>query len=77
MAQNLIPELKSHKEEFDFLHKKISELEWELVTIYYGRKAVLRSEIEILEDQIESYKDNIGILVERIRNEVRKANRSK
>lgn len=77
MAKNLSPELKSYKEEFDFLHKKIGELEWELVTIYYGRKAVLRSEIEMLEDQIESYRGNIGILVERIRNEVTKANRSK
>ena len=77
MARNLTPELKSYKEEFDFLHKKIGELEWELVTIYYERKAVLRSEIELLEDQIESYRDNIGILVERVRNEVTKANRSK
>ena len=77
MTKNLTPELKSFKEEFDFLHKKIGELEWELVTIYYGRKDVLKSEIDILEDQMESYRDNIGIVVERIRNEVTKANRSK
>ncbi len=77
MAKNLTPELKSYKEEFDFLHKKIGELEWEIATIHYGRKAVLRSEIEMLEDQIESYRANIGILVERIRNEVTKANKSK
>jgi predicted nucleic acid-binding Zn-ribbon protein len=77
MAKNLTPELKSYKEEFDFLHKKIGELEWEIATIYYERKAVLRSEFEILEDQIESYRANIEILLERIRNEVTKANKSK
>lgn len=77
MAKNLTPELKSYKEEFDFLHKKIGELEWEIVTIRYERKAVLRSEFEILEDQIESYRANIEILLERIRNEVTKANKSK
>ena len=77
MEKNLTPELKSYKEEFDFLHKKIGELEWEIATMYYGRKAVLRSEIEMLEDQLESYRANIGILVERIRNEVTKANKSK
>lgn len=27
---NVINELKSFKEEYDFLHKKIGELEWEL-----------------------------------------------
>lgn len=77
MAKNLTPELKSYKEEFDFLHKKIGELEWELATIFYGRKAVQRSEIEILEDQLENYRANIGILVEKIRNEVTEANKSK
>jgi hypothetical protein len=41
----------------------MGELEWEFVTIYYGQKAVLRSEIEIFEDQIESYRYNIWILV--------------
>lgn len=77
MAKNLSPELKLHKEEFDFLHKKIGELEWELATIFYGRKAVTRSEIETLEDRLENYRANIGILVEKIRNEVTEANKSK
>ena len=48
MEKKLTPELKLYKEEFDFLHKKIGELEWEIATIFYGRKAVTRSEIETL-----------------------------
>ena len=76
MEKKLTPELKLYKEEFDFLHKKIGELEWELATIFYGRKAVKRSEIEILEDRLENYRANIGMLVEKIRNEVTEANKS-
>jgi len=70
MDKKLTPELKLYKEEFDFLHKKIGELEWEIATIFYGRKAVTRSEIEILEDRLENYRANIGMLVEKIRDEV-------
>ena len=77
MEKKLTTELKLYKEEFDFLHKKIGELEWELATIFYGRKAVQRAEIEILEDQLENYRANIGILVEKIRNEVTETNKSK
>lgn len=77
MANNLTPELRSLKEEFDFLHIKIGELEWEIATIFYRRKAVLRTEIESLEDRLENYRANIGILVEKIRNEVIEANKSK
>ncbi|WP_411167440.1 hypothetical protein ACH36K_09745 [Clostridium sp. MB05] len=43
MEKKLTLELKLYKEEFDFLHKKIGELEWEIATIFYGRKAVTRS----------------------------------
>lgn len=50
------PELKSYKEEFDFIHKKIGDLEWELATIYLGRKAILGSDIEKIEAQLENYK---------------------
>lgn len=77
MEKKLTPELKLYKEEFDFLHKKIGELEWEIATIYYGRKAVARSEFETLEDRLENYRDNIGMLVEKIRDEVAAANKSK
>lgn len=68
--------LKSYKEEFDFLHKKIGELEWEHATMFYGRKAVARSEIETLEEQIENYRNNMGILLEKVKNEVTKVNKS-
>ena len=76
MEKKLTTELKLYKEEFDFLHKKIGELEWEIATIFYGRKAVTRSEIETLEDRLENYRANIGMLVEKIRNEVTEANKS-
>ncbi|MEK4404735.1 hypothetical protein MKZ26_09950 [Sporosarcina sp. FSL K6-6792] len=76
MEKKLTPELKLYKEEFDFLHKKIGELEWEIATIFYGRKAFKRSEIETLKDRLENYRDNIGMLVEKIRDEVG-ANKSK
>lgn len=32
MEKKLTPELKSLREEFDFLHKKIGDLEWEHAT---------------------------------------------
>ena len=77
MEKKLTPELKSYKEEFDFLHKKIGELEWELATIYYGSKGVKRVETELLVDRIENYRYSIEMLVDKIRNEVREANQSK
>ena len=76
MEKNLTPKLKSYKEEFDFIHKKIGELEWELATMFLGRKGVKLTETEILEEQLENYRVNTGILVERIRNEVTEANKS-
>ena len=77
MEKNLTPKLKLYKEEFDFLHKKIGDLEWEIATIFFGRKAVIRREIEALEDRLENYRANIGMLVEKIRDEVTEANKSK
>lgn len=76
-TKNLLPELKSYKEEFDFLHKMIGDLEWELATIYLGKKAVLRSDIDKIEEQLANYRANIGILVSKVRDEVSKINHSK
>ncbi|MDD2979123.1 MAG: hypothetical protein PHN80_04050 [Hespellia sp.] len=76
MDKKLTPKLKSLKEEYDFLHKKIGELEWEIATKFYGRKAVLRSESETLEEQLDNYRANMGILIEKIRNEVTEANKA-
>lgn len=77
MEKKLTPELKLYKEEFDFLHKKIGQIEWEIATIFYGRKAVASSEIESLENRLENYRDNIAMLVEKITNEVAAANNFK
>lgn len=75
--KNLPPELKSYKEEFDFLHKKIGDLEWELATIYLGRKGVLQNEMDRIEEQLENYRSNICILIGKVHDEVRKINRTK
>lgn len=68
------PELKSYKEEFDFIHKKIGDLEWERATIYLGKKAIMRSDIEMIDEQLENYRENIRILIEKVRNEVQRIN---
>lgn len=77
MEKKLTPNLKLFKEEFDFLHRKIGEIEWELATISYGRKAVLISEIKTLEIRLGNYRDNIELVVEKIVEEVAAANKSK
>ncbi len=38
MENKLTPELKSYKEEFDFLHKKIGEIEWEIAIMFYRKR---------------------------------------
>ena len=45
--------------------------------MFYGRKAIIRSEETIIERQLDNYRDNIGILIEKIRNAVNEANYSK
>lgn len=77
MDKKLTPKLKELKGEFDFLHKKIGDLEWELATIFYGRKAVRNSEREELYAQLENYRENISILIEKIKEEVTRENQSK
>lgn len=72
--KSMPPELKSYKEEFDFIHKKIGDLEWERATIYLGKKAIMRSDIEMIDEQIENYRENIRILIEKVRNEVQRIN---
>lgn len=75
--KNLLPELKEYKEEFDFLHKKIGDLEWELATIFLGRKAIISSEREAIEEQLEHYQANMCILLTKVRDEVSRINSSK
>lgn len=74
MEKKLTAELKALKEEFDFIHKKIGELEWERATIYYGRRGVLSSEFDKIDAQLENYRENISIFIEKIENAVRNAN---
>lgn len=74
MEKKLTPELKALKDEFDFTHKKIGELEWKRATLFLGRKAVMKNEIELLEEQLELYGANMGIVIEKIKKEVTKVN---
>lgn len=55
MDKKLTAELKLLKEEFDFLHKKIGDLEWEIAMMFYGKKAIKSSESEILYEQLDNY----------------------
>ncbi len=59
-----------------FFIKKIGELELERAIIFYGRKAVIKAESETLEEHLENYRDNMGILLEKVRNEVEELNHS-
>ena len=73
MIKNFTPELKQYKDEFDFLHKRIGELEWDIATIFFNRKGIRRPEMEMLEEQLENYRNNMEILVENIRQHIRES----
>ena len=73
MEKKLTPELKKLKEEFDFIHKKIGELEWERATLYFGRKAVFSSEVELLREHLDNYYGNKEVVIEKIKQEVAKS----
>ena len=77
MDKKLTPELKELKQEFDFLHKKIGDLEWELATIFYGKKAILNGEADELHERLDNYRANMEILIEKVKKEISKANHSK
>lgn len=77
MDKKLTPELKVLKEEYDFLHKKIGDIEWEIAIIFYGKKAILSSETDVLHEQLDNYRANMEILIEKIKKEVTKANKPK
>ena len=75
MEKRLTAELKSLKEEFDFIHKKIGDLEWERAIRFYGKKAVLSSDVYKIDMQIENYRDNMIILIGKIEDAVSEANK--
>lgn len=77
MDKKLTPELKELKEEFDFLHKKIGDLEWKIATKFYGKNAVLESEIDEMYELLYNYRANREIIIEKIKKEVIKVNHSK
>lgn len=60
-------ELRKFKEEFDFLHNKIGELEWEKTILYKDRIGVRTSEIDKINIQLENYRENIEIVIEKVK----------
>ena len=63
------------KEEFDFLCKRVAELEWEKSVLYKDRYGSPLPEIEKINIQLENYKENIGIVIERAEEYLRTNNR--
>lgn len=72
MERGLTPELKKYKEEFDFLHKKIGELEWKRATFWSDRITSHQSEIAEIEEQLQNYLENMNILIGKIEAEAQK-----
>lgn len=60
-------ELKKYKEEFDFLHDKIGELEWKRATLFKDRTAVSTSEIDRIDAQLENYTESISIVLKNVK----------
>ena len=77
MEQKISQELKKYKKEFDFIHKKIGELEWKRATMFYNKKDLSRYEIENIEEQLENYARNMDYLLEDIKNYIVSYNDSK
>ena len=75
MEKRLTAELKSLKEEFDFINKKIGDFDWERAIRFYGKKAVLSSDFDKIDMQIENYRDNMIILIGKIEDAVSEANK--
>lgn len=71
MSKEMSLEMKKYKEEFDFIHKKIGELEWERATIFLGRKGVVQREFDLIDEQIENYRNNMLILIEKVKEYIR------
>lgn len=70
-------DLKILKEEFDFLYKRIGELEWEKAISYKDRYGNSLEEIEKINKQLENYKENIEIIIERAEKYLRENDRLK
>ena len=75
MKKKLTPQLEEYKKDFEYHHKKIGELEWKLATIFYGKKAVARTEIDKLEIRLENHRVFMSNLIEDIQDEINKVNR--
>ena len=50
-------------------------MEWERAIRFYGKKAVLSSDVDKIDMQIENYRDNMIILIGKIEDAVSEANK--
>lgn len=70
-------ELRKFKEEFDFVHKKIGELEWKKAILYKDGIGVRASEMERIDMQLEIYTANRAIIIENVKDYIRNSKKIK
>lgn len=74
---DIITEIKEYKEKYDFLCDTVRDLEWELVTIHLDNNIVTSNKIDMLQREINNYRENIGILLNKVEFAIQKNNRNK
>ena len=75
--KDITTEIKEYKEKYDFLCNTVRDLEWELVTIRLNKKIVTKNEMDMLQTEIDNYRENIGILLNKVEFAIQKNNRNK
>lgn len=65
------------KEEFDFLYKRVRELEWEKSVLYKDRFGGPLPEIEKINIQLDNYIENIEIVIENVKEYLEKCRKLK
>lgn len=73
--KDITAELKDYKVRYDFLCDTVRDLEWELVTIRLDNKIVTKNKIDMLETEINNYRENIGILLNKVEFTIQRNNR--
>lgn len=76
MNKQLTPELKSLKQDFDFVHKKIGELQWKIAIMHYGKVAVPLNISEPLYKELEHWIKHMDLLINNIKMEVIEINKT-
>ena len=75
--KDITTEIKEYKEQYDFLCNRVRDLEWELATIHLDNKIVTRNKIDMLQTEIDNYRENIGILFNKVEYAIQKNNKNR